>query len=186
MGIISFIRTLISRRQLKDSIDDFLRRQEEYLTMTKDELLSLPDEELVQAAFSRAECKVDEFEDIQEGILSLNDVQKVIHSAYLLEIEVNNGGLCQFFANSSRFSAPFVSHSLEVLGADKHMALFDGFIIKHGINVNDLSSFESEDVDEFVEQYDRFPFDEYDDTFYSLKPIESYIAKYAREHIEQI
>ena len=129
MGIISFIRTLISRRQLKDSIDDFLRRQEEYLTMTKDELLSLPDEELVQAAFSRAECKVDEFEDIQEGILSLNDVQKVIHSAYLLEIEVNNGGLCQFFANSSRFSAPFGSHRLEVGGADKHRALLDGFIL---------------------------------------------------------
>ena len=34
-----------------------------------------------------------------------------------LETEVNNGGLCQFFVNSSRIVAPFVSEYMAIVGA---------------------------------------------------------------------
>ncbi len=47
-------------------------------------------------------------------------------------MEVNNGGLCQFFVNSSREFAPDLSAALDAIGAlehKKYMMILSGKII---------------------------------------------------------
>ena len=50
------------------------------------------------------ETIVDGFDAWEEGVNSLNSSQKLFYCVNWLETEVNNGGLCQFFVNSRRFS----------------------------------------------------------------------------------
>ena len=159
------------------------KKDAEYLRMSVDELRALSDEELFYAVMVRTERKVDGFEDWEEGVNSLNFQQKVFYSVNWLEIEVNNGGLCQFFVNSSRMVAPFVSEYMAVIGADEHKRLYDDFVQQNGIDLCELSSFDVDDLEEFAEQYDRYPFDDYDDAFYEAEPLETYLTKYAREHL---
>ena len=154
-----------------------------YLQMSVDELRALSDEELFYAIMVRTERKVDGFEDWEEGVNSLNFQQKVFYSVNWLEIEVNNGGLCQFFVNSSRMVAPLVSEYMAVIGADEHKRLYDDFVQQNGIDLCELSSFDVDDLEEFAEQYDRYPFDDYDDAFYEAEPLETYLTKYARENL---
>lgn len=100
-------------------------------------------------------------------------------------MEVNNGGLCQFFVNSSRMLAPLVSEYMGIIGATEHKALFDSFVEKYQIDLSDLSSFRCETVEAFQAQYKRYPFDEYDHVFYELEPLQTYLIAFVKEHIEK-
>ena len=71
-----------------------------------------------------------------------------------------------------------------VISADEHKKLYDKFIAENGIDVNDLESFDCDTDEEFSAQYDRYPFDEFDDAFCELKPLSEYLIAYAREHID--
>lgn len=153
-----------------------------YKAMSKEEMASLSDQELFEAVEHILNLDIEEVKDA-------NDCQKVFMSVDLFYNEVNNGGLCQFFVNSSREYAPYLSNALEAVGALKMKKLFDDFVFENKINVNDLSSFDIDDVDEFEEQTERFDFDKFDDAFYELEEVESQselLAKYAREHIENL
>ncbi len=159
------------------------KREKQYLEMSHDELNALSDEELFYAVMIRTEHKVDEYDNWAEGVNSLNPYQKIFYSVNWLEIEVNNGGLCQFFINSSRMVAPLVSEYMSAIGAEDHKRLYDGFLEKYKIDPADVSSFASNDWEELERQYERYPFDEYDDAFYDMEPLETYLTKFARENL---
>lgn len=149
------------------------------------DLLKLSDDELFNAAWIRTENIVSSKEDLLEGFNSLNKEQCIFYAVSYLEMEVNNGGLCQFFVNSSRIVAPFVSEYMGIIGATEHKKLYDTFTEKHQINLYDLSSFDSETVEVFQSQYERYPFDEYDDAFYELEPLQNHLVSYVKKHIEK-
>lgn len=158
------------------------KRYAKYKSMSKDELLSLSDQELFEAVEHILGLDIEEVKDA-------NNCQKIFMSVDLFYNEVNNGGLCQFFVNSSREYAPFLSNALEQVGALKMKKLFDSFISENKINVNDLSSFICDDIDEYEAQTERYDFDKFDDAFYELGEIENQaelLAKYARENIEHL
>ena len=159
------------------------KKESQYLQMSLDELNSLSDDNFFYAIMVRTEHKVDECEDWAEGVNSLNPYQKVFYSVNWLDTEVNNGGLCQFFVNSSRMVAPLVSEYMAIIGADEHKKLYDEFVEENEIDLHDLASFDSDTWEEFGEQYDRYPFDDYDDAFYEMEPLETYLTKYARENL---
>lgn len=189
MGLFNTIKQFLAlRKEMKDSVEQFKRNMERYPKLTTDELKELPEGELFGAVLTRTENKVDDYgetyEEMTAGINALSEKQRIFYCVYYLDCEVNNGGLCQFFVNSSRAAAPFVSESLEKIGAAEHKSLFDGFVKKYNIDVNDLSSFDSDDLDAFSAQYDRFPFDEYDDAFYELKPLEEYLQEFIKQNID--
>lgn len=184
MGLFSAIKNIIKfKKELKKSIEEAQKNEKRYLAMTTDELSALSDEELFDAVTARTENKVDSFDEFEEGVNSLNHSQKIFYSVNWLEIEVNNGGLCQFFVNSSRMVAPFISEYMGIIGAAEHKKLFDSFISKNTIDLNNLSSFDCDEADEFEEQYQRYPFDEYDDAFYDLEPLEAYLKKFIRGNL---
>ena len=66
------------------------------------------------------------------------------------------------------------------------VALFDGFIARNNIDLTDLSSFKIEDVEEFEERMERYPFDEYDDAFYDFEPLQVYLEKFARAKTDEL
>ena len=152
--------------------------------MSIEDLASLSDHELFDAVLSRTGHKVDSFDEWEVGVNSLNNSQKIFYSINWLEVEVNNGGLCQFFVNSSRMVAPYISEYLSIIGANDHKELFDRFIADNNIDLSNLSSFDIDDFDEYDKQAKRYPFDDYDDAFYEMKPLEEYLKKFAREHLE--
>ena len=182
MGLFSFIKQAIAFRK---SFKEQAQRDATYLQMSTEELATLPDEEMFSAVWIRTENIVSSKEDLLEGFNSLNDEQRVFYAVNYLEMEVNNGGLCQFFVNSSRMVAPIVSEYMGIIGAIEHKKLYDAFIEKHQINTNDLSSFDSDTIEVFQSQYERYPFDEYDDAFYELEPLQNHLVSYVKKHIEK-
>ena len=184
MGFFSSIKAILQfKKELKRSIKETQENEKRYLTMTTDELSALSDDELFAAIVARTESKVDSFDEWEDGVNSLNSSQKIFYSVNWLEIEVNNGGLCQFFVNSSRMVAPFVSKYMAIIGAEEHQNLYDNFVKKNAIDLTELSFFDVNEAEEFEEKAERYPFDEYDDAFYDMEPLETYLKKFGRAHL---
>ncbi len=171
--------------RLVERINRALFFDEKYINMSVSELSQLSDDELFNAVWTRTESFVSSKEDLLDGFNSLNEEQRIFYAVNYLETEVNNGGLCQFFVNSSRMVAPFVNDYMEIIGATEHKKLYDAFIEKHQINIRDLSSFDCETVEDFQSKYERYPFDEYDDAFYGLETLQNYLISFVKKHIEK-
>lgn len=73
-----------------------------------------------------------------------------------------------------------------LMKTDAHRELFDHFISQNNIAVRDLYSFIIKDVKEFEEQTMRYAFDEYDDAFYKMEPIESYLLPFVRANLARL
>ncbi len=158
-----------------------MKKAKKIRSMDKADLLALEDEEF----FDAIECVCeDAVYDIMDD--DSTEEQKIVYSLNKFEAEVNNGGLCQFFVNSSRECAPYISKALDAVGAYNMKALFDNFIKENGIDVNDLSSFVIEDIDEYEAKTERFDFDSFDDKFYEDENFHQQIIAYSRENIEKI
>ena len=104
-----------------------------------------------------------------------NDAQRVYFVVVSLQFEVANGGLQQFFDNSSSECAPYVSASLEAIGALDAKVLFDNYISENGI---DLKNPDDVDIDNS---------DDFDDEYYDMMGnIDSLLLQYARNNINEI
>ncbi len=73
---------------------------------------------------------------------------------------------------------------MAVVGAVEHQALFDGFVTRYGIDLTDLSAFDVRGVRDYEAKTRMYPFDEYDDAFYDLEPLETYLKVYVRTHVQ--
>ncbi len=144
----------------------------------------LTEEDLVMAYAERLWPAVFSESNADAGFASLTENQKVFFALNYLDMEIANGGLCQFFVNDGGMSAPYISGYLEVVGAEEHRALFDGFVAEHGIDVHDLSDFAFTSIENYVKQYQSYPFDEFDDAYYELKPLSGLLAEWIRSHPE--
>lgn len=189
MGIINTIKQAVTNykliKSLDESVTEYIEKEKFYVSMPEGSLTELPDDELIFAATARADSVINKYTEFADGLKDLNDEQRLVYALNSLEMEVNNGGLCQFFVNSSRAFANAVSEYMEIVGAEEHRALYDGFVSKYEIDLEDLSSFDSDTSEEFIMQYERYPFDEYDDAFYQLAPLETYLIPYIKANIDR-
>lgn len=142
-------------------------------------LIALDDDEFYDAV--ECICR-DAVYDI--NATNLTDEVKYVYSLNEFEMEVNNGGLCQFFVNSSSECAPYISKALAAIGANELKTLFDNFINENNIDVNDLSSFKISDIEEYEAQTKRFDFDSFDDIFCENEIFHQQIIDYSRKNIE--
>ena len=158
-----------------------MKKAKKFRTMGKEGLLALNDEDFYDAIECVCEDAVYDIEDKK-----INDKQKFVYSLNKFEAEVNNGGLCQSFVNSSSECAPYVSNALAAVGAINLKKLFDDFISENNIDLKDLSSFKISNIDEYEAQTERFDFDSFDDEFYKDENLHQQIIDYSRKHIEQL
>ena len=155
-----------------------MKKAKKIRNMSKDEVLALNDEEF----FDAVECLCqDAVFDITRS--DINEEQKLVYSLNKFEAEVNNGGLCQFFVNSSRAYAALISEYLEIIGALEHKKLYDDFVEENNINLEDLSFFDMDDLREYEEKANSYPFDEFDDAFCELTDIEELLEEFMNEKL---
>lgn len=185
MGLFSLFKKDSSKMDLEAIIKKQLERESAFLQMSTADLSKLDDYELSNAAQARAEAIVISKPDMAEGFCALNEEQRIFYAINCLEMEVYNGGLCQFFVNSSSMFAPIVSEYMDIIGASEHKKLYDTFLEKNHIDASDLSSFDCESVDLFQAQYERYPFDEYDNAFCDLEPLQKFLTVFIKEHIDR-
>ena len=100
-------------------------------------------------------------------------------------MEYLNGGLCQFFVNSSRMVAPYVGEYLRTIGAEKHAQMYDDFVSVNGIDLTDLSEFDTDSIDKYIVLGQKYPFDAFDDDFIKLGLLRPYLEKYVRENLNE-
>ncbi len=185
-AFIQFRKELKKMKQgMRQMIADAEENAKRYVLMTTEELSTLDDEELFEAAQARTEHKVESFDELKVGINALNDAQKVFYCVSWLEMEVNNGGLCQFFVNSSRMAAPLVSEYMGMIGAEEHQKLYDDFVRDNGIDLTDLSAFDIKRADDFEKKAQMYPFDDYDDAFYNMEPLMTFLTSFVRANLAQ-
>lgn len=113
---------------------------------------------------------------------AFNDAQRVVYTVAEFDMEVQCGGLCQFFYNDCE-EAPYVSQSLAEIGAAEYQRLYDDFIADNDIDISGLDEIEYEDM------YDVYPFDDFDDDYYELygrQPLETMLAAYIRAYIDEV
>ncbi|MBP3323059.1 MAG: DUF4375 domain-containing protein [Clostridia bacterium] len=173
------------KSDFKKILEEQAKREAAYIKMSAAELAELSDDELFNAAWVRTDKIASLKENMIEGFNSLSEAQRIFYAVYLLEMEVNNGGLCQFFVNSSRMVAPIVSECMGIIGASEHKNLFNTFINKYQIDLCDLASFNCETAEAYASQYERYPFEEYDNAFYTLEPLQGYLTSFVKNHTDK-
>lgn len=175
MSFLDFFKNILKKENIAE-ID--------YNALSQDELLALTDENLLEAVNSILYYDFDE-----NDIDNINPQQKTVLTILSFDCEVQGGGLCSFFVNSSSAFAPFVTESLKNIGALKLERLYHNFIAQNHIDVNDLSSFKTDDIDDYEKQTERFDFDAFDDAFYKIYENENLtdlILPYIKENIAEI
>ena len=149
--------------------------------ISKDKLMTLDDDEFYDEVMIHIFNTVSDVNDA-----SINEEQKTLYVLVSLEMEVSNGGLVQFFSNSSGECAPYVSDALEKAGAVDIKALYEKVIDKYDIDVWDLSPFKTEDLDEFSALYEKYDFDFFDNACFMNGGLRKYIIDYVKDNIDSI
>ena len=135
-----------------------------------------------------------QMDDFYDGLTD-EETNKIKKQQAIIEVvqdyynEVMNGGLCQYFVNSSRVGASFLSKCLNELNAKKHKKHFDNFIKKNEIDVNDLDYFISSSEEEYLDKYNLYPFETYDEKFYDINDdenLEDLIFEYAKNNFSKM
>lgn len=176
MGIFGLIKMI---REEKKKIDN-------YLKMSVDDLRGLSDEELKEALWERILAEEDDLEVI-ECLHKFRGAKRIYYVVNYFDMEVQNGGLCQFFVNSSKDVAPYILKCLRIIDAVSYEKLLKEFVETHKIKLTELESFDIDDIDDYEEQTKRYPFDDFDDAYYELyerEPLEDMLIAYAKQHLE--
>ena len=148
-------------------------------------LLKLSDSKLFETVYFQMLDLVESFPDEDIALSEMSAAQKTVYILSIFDMEIQNGGLCQFFVNPSRSLAPDVGEYLEIVGAEEHRQLFEEFASENQLDLTDLTSFEITDVEEFATQTERYPFDDFDNAYCELQSLQDYIVAYIRDNIEE-
>ena len=147
----------------------------QYSHMNALDMLELPDDEMIIELLILLDA---------EDFDSLNEAQKVVYTAAAFELEVLNGGVVQFLSNEAQFSAPYVCEAMEKLGAEEHLNLLQQDLEMNKVELNDLSVFITDDLEEFSKLYNQYDFQTFDDKYVNLPSMPDYIRTYIQNHVE--
>ena len=162
-----------------------IEKQEENRNLHGRELLTLSDDDLFEAVYFQIIAIAEEAEGEEAELAQLAGARRTVYILSLLDAEIQNGGLCQFFVNSSQMVAPYVSQALAQVGADAHRRLFEEFVAQNNIDVSDLSSFVCSSTREYRKQTKRFDFESFDNAYYELPPLQELMVAYIKNNIDE-
>lgn len=168
-----------------DAIIEEIGKDSAYIAMSCEKLKALDNSELCYAVTIRLWNKTEfTAETFDEEIEVLNEKEKLFFSVNEYLMEVENGGLLQFFCNRGDFIAPLLSSHLEAIGATQHKKLFEDFVKDNNLDLENLDAFHTDDVDKYIQLSEEYPFDEFDEKFYELTSLEEYLGEFVRNNIE--
>ena len=150
-----------------------------------EDLLVLSDEQLFSTVISQTFDLVDSFSSEDAAFSKVAPACRVVYVLSIFDMELNNGGLCQFFVNPSRSVAPYVDECLETVGAEEHRQLLAEFVGSNQIDLQDLDSFRTFSIQGYAKQTERFDFASFDNAFYQFTPLQEYIVAYIKANISE-
>ena len=168
-------------------IKEEYKKIKKYAKMTYDDMIQLSNDELKDVISTRIFGESRRL-DVDECIKYFTAAKKVYYIINYYDMEIQNGGLCQYFVNSSRLTAPYLIECLTIIGANNYKTHLENFISKNNIDLTNLDSFIIEDIEEFEIQNSRFPFDEFDDQYYKMyesEPLDEILISYIRENLKE-
>ena len=150
-----------------------------------EELLKLSDDKLFETVYLQTLDLVESFADEEAALAQFSPVQRTVYILSIYDMEIQNGGLCQFFVNSSRSLAPYVEQCLKTVEAEAHSQLLAEFVANNQLDLHNLDSFEITDIEEYAAQTERYNFDAFDNAYYELTPLQEYIVAYIKANIAE-
>ena len=179
MGLIKTIKESFARaRALGMQANAELEEAARCRAMTRAEAAELSDEALWACVCFRL-AALDE--------VPAEGPRRVAYTVDAFDREVQNGGLCQYFVNSSRETAPELEAALSQIGAESCRKLFHDFVTENEIDITRLDSFAIDRAEDFAAQNERYPFDDFDEDYYQLyerEPLDALCAAYVRGRLE--
>jgi len=161
------------------SSDDVLSNNK---TLNADEVLMMADHDLYDALIER-------FMYAQPN--ELNQKQLTVATLITFDAEIMNGGLCQFFVNDFVGYAKYVCDALGEVGALEMQEHYSNFVSQNHIDVTQMDSFRTVSIQEYKKQYERFPYEAFDNTFIEIYQRENlgkllicYVRSYSKEILE--
>ena len=150
-----------------------------------EKLLELPDDQLFEAVYFYNLDLVESYPNEVTALSQISPERRVVYILSIFDMELQNGGLCQFFVNSSRFLAPYVDECLKTVGAEKHRKLFAEFVTNNQIDLNSLDAFKISAIEEYAAKTERYDFDAFDTSYYELSPLQDFIVAYVKANISE-
>lgn len=153
---------------------------------------------LNSTALNADEVFVMEDSDIYDALIArfmyaepstLNQKQLTVATLITFDAEMMNGGLCQFFANDYNGYAKYVHDALGEVGAIEMQEHYSNFVSQNDIDVTQMDSFHIASTHDYAKQFDRFPYEAFDNTFseiYQKENLGNLLLIYARIHREEI
>lgn len=169
----------------KAFLSQIMEAQEENKQLHGEALLSLSDDDLFETVYLQNLDIAEGAEDDDKEVEQFTGGRRIVYILDLFDSEIQNGGLCQFFVNSSRVVAPYVRESLSIVNANEHYDLFEHFITTNHIDVCDLESFKTFSKRGYIRQMKRFDFDSFDDKYYELPPLQEKVIAYIKNNINE-
>ena len=80
-----------------------------------EDLLKLSDDKLFETVYLQTLDLVESFADEESALAQISPAQRTVYILSIYDMEIQNGGLCQFFVNSSRSLAPYVGQCLKTV-----------------------------------------------------------------------
>lgn len=190
VAVVGGIRMQSTMNALEDADVNFnfekmFEEQEKNKQLHGEELLSLSDEDLFEAVYFQNIDISESAEDEDNELDQFNGARRTVYILSTFDAEVQNGGLCQFFVNSSKAVAPYLCKALESVGANEHKELFEGFVTENNIDLFNLESFKAESTRQYQKQTKRFDFDSFDDKYYDLPALQDKIVAYIKDNINE-
>ena len=99
----------------------------------------------------------------------LTEAEKALYTAALFDMEIQNGGICQFLVNCEPALAIRVSQSMRKIGLEEMAEAYDAFVRKYGIDVGNLAEFKVQSAEEYAELCRKYPYGEFDETYMKLR-----------------
>ena len=93
--------------------------------------------------------------------------KQALFIALIFDMEIQCGGLAQFFWNDGSLYAALVPGSLRTLGLDEIATLYEAFLSENQITMEEIDTYR-ERFPDCVGLYDLHPFDTFDDAYMRL------------------
>lgn len=165
---------------LSGAMEDF----DEKMQLHGDQLSVLSDDDLFETVYYQNLDIAEKAENEDLELAQFSGPRRTVYILSVFDMEIQNGGLCQFFVNSSGAVAPYVCQALAAVGAAEHRALFEQFLTSNSIDISDLASFRVSSTKGYIKQTKRFDYDAFDDRYYDLPALQDYVIAYIRNNIK--
>ncbi|MBE6565248.1 MAG: DUF4375 domain-containing protein [Ruminococcaceae bacterium] len=145
-----------------------------------DEILAMEDNDMYDALITR-------FMDAEPN--TLNQKQLTVAALITFDAEMMNGGLCQFFVNDYNGYAQYIRDALGEVGAVEMQKHYSTFVNQNEIDVTKMNSFRIVSIQDYLKQYERFPYESFDTTFseiYQNEDLSELLLAYVRLHGDEI